>query len=122
MMKRLFAFVIILCLSSVFIFPITSAVFGKECGCIAECFCGVDCCCPPEAGCGCYDECTCAEVSCQVCEAIIENKTSEQQIRTVASPFNTDINLPSLINNFEKNIFGGIDTANIVETHVKMNN
>ena len=117
-MKKMIAYVVLLCFTTVFLSSNVSALLALECNCNTdkpECCCGVDCACPPEADCGCNRECTCEELPCPVCEAIVK---PQPQITVQESPLVIKVCFSSPISiNAEFVCF-----SNIALTNIRMNN
>jgi hypothetical protein len=121
-MKKLLALVAMLCFTTAFLSLVISAALGMECDCVSECCCGADCSCLPESDCGCNSECTCVELICPSCVAIIKQREiSQRQILCVDCVYVIDINPFLTVSRIKSDILR-ICTANIIETHMRMNN
>ena len=121
-MKKLLALIITSCFAVISLSPAVSAALGIDCGCITECSCGINCCCPPEIDCDCNNECTCEIILCYACDMIIKQREMlERQNLSVVSAFIIDVNPPLTIITVKFDILR-ICTANIVEAHIRMNN
>jgi hypothetical protein len=94
-----------------------SAVFilsslGVDSGTACDCFCSDSC--------ACETECVCTAALCYDCEAIIHRRGISELQTAVTSSFAEAVNLYSCVAvNFD---LYGICTANIVDTHIRMNN
>jgi hypothetical protein len=113
-MKKIFAFIILLCFAAV---SFSAAVFAlRECNC--GCICGEFCCC--EDICDCGTACECPEDLCFACEAIIKQRASQQQVNITSNSVISVCPITA-ITAVNSDILG-ICTANIIEHSVRMNN